>query len=204
MAVFVTGGTPLETVNFVDHIQSTGTQYVDLELSMPKGFHVVCDIEFTNLSGFNAVIGAHDPSSPYNRNYLATNGTGWEFGFLGVGSFGSVATNTRYEVDACNISGCIFCKINGVSQSFDTSGATGTARSSLSLYALAMNYSANLCCARAKLRGMKVYADAGYTNLLRDLWPCYDPDGIACLYDKVEKKYYYNAGTGDFIAGEAA
>ena len=204
MAVFVTGGTPLETVNFVDHIQSTGTQYVDLELSMPKGFHVVCDIEFTNLSGFNAVIGAHDPSSPYNRNYLATNGTGWEFGFLGVGSFGSVATNTRYEVDACNISGSIFCKINGVSQSFDTSGATGTARSSLSLYALAMNYSANLCCARAKLRGMKVYADAGYTNLLRDLWPCYDPDGIACLYDKVEKKYYYNAGTGDFIAGEAA
>jgi hypothetical protein len=37
--------------------------------------------------------------------------------------------------------------------------------------------------------------------LVRDMWPCYDPDGVACLYDKVEKKYYYNAGSGAFTAG---
>lgn len=38
--------------------------------------------------------------------------------------------------------------------------------------------------------------------LLYDLWPCYDPDGVACLYDKVEKKYYYNAGSGAFTTEE--
>ncbi len=34
-----------------------------------------------------------------------------------------------------------------------------------------------------------------------DLIPVLDPDGTACMYDLVEQKYYYNAGTGDFIAG---
>ena len=49
----------------------------------------------------------------------------------------------------------------------------------------------------------KIYYCQIYDNgtLVRDFWPCYDPDGVACLYDKVEKKYYYNAGTGAFTAG---
>lgn len=34
-----------------------------------------------------------------------------------------------------------------------------------------------------------------------DLIPVLDSDGTACMYDLVEQKYYYNAGTGDFIAG---
>ena len=50
--------------------------------------------------------------------------------------------------------------------------------------------------AKAKLYWMKIYEN---DVLVRDLWPCYDPDGVLCLYDKVEKKYYYNAGTGEFI-----
>ena len=37
--------------------------------------------------------------------------------------------------------------------------------------------------------------------LLRDFIPVLDPNGTPCMYDKVEHKFYYNAGTGDFIAG---
>ena len=53
------------------------------------------------------------------------------------------------------------------------------------------------------LSPIKLYSCQIYDNgtLVRDFWPCYDPDGVACLYDKVEKKYYYNAGTGAFTAG---
>ena len=29
----------------------------------------------------------------------------------------------------------------------------------------------------------------------------YDTDGVACMYDKVTKEYYHNAGTGEFIVG---
>lgn len=37
--------------------------------------------------------------------------------------------------------------------------------------------------------------------LIRDMIPVLDKDGVPCMYDKVERKFYYNAGTGDFIAG---
>ena len=37
--------------------------------------------------------------------------------------------------------------------------------------------------------------------LVRDFIPVLDPDGVPCMYDKVEQKLYYNQGTGQFIAG---
>lgn len=37
-------------------------------------------------------------------------------------------------------------------------------------------------------------------DVVRDYRPCYDPDGVACLYDEVSKEYYYNTGTGEFEA----
>lgn len=35
--------------------------------------------------------------------------------------------------------------------------------------------------------------------LVRDLIPVLDENNVPCLYDKVEKKFYYNAGTGTFV-----
>ena len=39
-------------------------------------------------------------------------------------------------------------------------------------------------------------------TLVRDFVPVIDGSNIACLYDKVEKKCYYNVGTGTFSYGE--
>ena len=38
-------------------------------------------------------------------------------------------------------------------------------------------------------------------TLLRDYVPVLDENNIACLYDTVEGKFYYNQGTGVFIGG---
>ena len=53
---------------------------------------------------------------------------------------------------------------------------------------------------------MKLFSCQIYDNgtLIRDYLPCLDKDGVACLYDKVSETYFYNQGTGEFIAGEAA
>ncbi|MBR3510783.1 MAG: InlB B-repeat-containing protein [Alphaproteobacteria bacterium] len=37
--------------------------------------------------------------------------------------------------------------------------------------------------------------------LVRDFIPVLDHDGVPCMYDKVEGKFYYNQGTGQFIDG---
>ena len=38
--------------------------------------------------------------------------------------------------------------------------------------------------------------------LIRDMIPVLDKNGTACMYDKVNSKFYYNSGTGDFLYGE--
>ncbi len=38
-------------------------------------------------------------------------------------------------------------------------------------------------------------------NLIYDMIPVLDHSGTPCMLDKVEGKFYYNAGTGQFIAG---
>ena len=50
---------------------------------------------------------------------------------------------------------------------------------------------------------IKMYYFQIYDNdvLVRDFIPVIDNDGVPCMYDKVEGKLYYNAGTGQFIAG---
>ncbi len=49
----------------------------------------------------------------------------------------------------------------------------------------------------------RIYYCKLYDNhvLVRDFIPVLDKDGVPCMYDKVEGKFYYNAGTGQFIAG---
>ena len=37
--------------------------------------------------------------------------------------------------------------------------------------------------------------------LVRDFVPALDKNGTPCMYEKIQKKFYYNAGTGDLIAG---
>lgn len=50
----------------------------------------------------------------------------------------------------------------------------------------------------ANIYSFKIY-DNG--TLIRDMIPVKDLSGVACMYDKVSGQFYYNAGTGDFIAG---
>lgn len=38
--------------------------------------------------------------------------------------------------------------------------------------------------------------------LIRDMIPVLDKNGVACMYDKVNKKFYYNSGTGNFLYEE--
>ena len=50
---------------------------------------------------------------------------------------------------------------------------------------------------------IKIYYFQIYDNgkLVRNFIPVLDKNDMACMFDLVEGKVYYNAGTGDFIAG---
>ena len=50
---------------------------------------------------------------------------------------------------------------------------------------------------------IRIYSFKIYDNgtLIRDMIPVKDLSGVACMYDKVSGQFFYNAGTGNFIAG---
>lgn len=49
-----------------------------------------------------------------------------------------------------------------------------------------------------RLYALKLYVDG---DLVRDYIPVIDSSGRPCLYDKVEDKFYYNEGSGEFLYG---
>ena len=193
-------------VTELEYIQSSGTQYIDTNVSAPEGFRITCDVEFTSLPNtLNMLFGSHDAASPYYRNFLAATNTGkWEIGAYNPTDFGSVSINTKYSIDVCTISGAIGCSINGIDQIVDSSIAASTIRSSRTIYVFGLNYPDGLLPSNMKLYGLKMYLDADGSNLVRDFVPCIKDDGTVGLYDLVGKQFYGNAGTGVFTGSEGA
>ena len=202
MAVFASRQIVLpQMVNYVNFIQSSGTQWIDSGvLVTPENMaklRVVADIEIIPVSGSWAVSGIGG-AFPYV--YIGvSNG-----GYIAVGR-GTIDQITEasyvqgrhtWDYDLATKTITVSDLLDATAISLDTSGST-----SQNFYISAYNNGSGAVCHKEKIWGYKFYLEG---TLIRDLWPCYDPDGVACLYDKVEKKYYYNAGTGEFVAGEAA
>ena len=193
-------------VTELEYIQSSGTQYIDTNVSAPEGFRITCDVEFTSLPNtLNMLFGSHDAASPYYRNFLAATNTGkWEIGAYNHTDFGSVSINTKYSIDVCTISGAIGCSINGIDQIVDSSIAASTIRSSRTIYVFGLNYTDGLLPSNMKLYGLKMYRDADGSNLVRDFIPAKLSDGTLGLYDKLHGLLYINVGSGVFTAGPEA
>ena len=64
-------------------------------------------------------------------------------------------------------------------------------------------YGLNNAGSKDKAPGIKIYYFQIYDNdtLVRDFVPVLDYNGVPCMFDKVTETFFYNQGTGDFIAG---
>ena len=193
MSVFFTRrGKAAGQVNFVEYIQSSGTQCIDVGFKPNQNTRVVVDFEITG--GTNEVLYGARVSSSSDGICFYKRTTGYYASqYNDTTADTSVANDTkRHTVDTNkNVT-----YLDGEAVRTHTAG-TFTAPVSLVLFASndngAVKYYANA----------KIYSCQIYDNdvLVRDMWPCYDPNGVACLYDKVTKNYFYNAGTGSFVAG---
>ena len=178
-------------VTYVEYLESSGTQYIDTGFIGNQDTRVVVDFEL--FGGANKVLyGARVSSSSDGINFFKRSA-----GYF-CSQYNDTLLNTtaahdtnRHTVDANkNVT-----YLDGVAEATFTAG-TFTVPGSLYLFALNDNGEVDNYCS-AKIYSCQIY-DNGV--LVRDYWPCYDPEGVACLYDKVTKTYYYNAGTGSFTA----
>lgn len=184
------------------YLESTGTQCINLGLLSTAQSKIDIEFSFTSMSSNTAVFGGRSSSSSRTFTlFLIASSNSFRFDFNGQKTVASSneltwSTNAKYrfswngtQADVTNV---------------DTGEVTSMAFAAGTTFT---EYPIHLFCVNAKgtlasfMQGRIyrcIYTD-GTTTV--DLIPVLDKDGVACMYDKVSEQYFYNAGTGSFIAG---
>lgn len=185
------------------YIESSGTQYIDLGKSAPDGFKFECQFYPTqtiSTSSLVALIGSHNSTDPYGRNYLAISNSYIE---CGGGTNTQYTTKIQankifYTISYSNIYSDPYIELNG--SSLGTLSVDSGNRSSNSLYLFYINVAETWF---TTFYGRIYYANITFAdNTSMALVPCIrKADGAIGMYDTVGKKFYGNAGSGEFIPG---
>lgn len=183
-----------DNVEQLEYIESTGTQYINTEII--ENLNLSCEIKFMFNEFSSSIYGPHMLSGAnifllvprrvnngqvfvhYNNGDVTTS-YNWE-------------KNKIYEVSTRNDKIIVNgeTKLEGINKSETFSSSS---------YVYLMAYGGGLSNAALRFVG-KLYYCKIYDGdtLVRCFIPALDENGMACLYDKVEKKFYYNSGTGTF------
>ena len=160
----------------LDYITATGTQYIDTGLIVNKSdsYRMVLDTDLTS-----------------SENYAGCNGYMQFQANVGEG------TRSTIDITYKNITETI--TVNGTQKSSQSWSSYSGANVKLGISKMgdANNTWFNGAPQSGKLYSCKIYKD---DVLVRDMIPAKDEVGNAGLYDKIEGKFYYNAGTGVFMA----
>lgn len=181
----------------VEYLESTGTQYIDTNYK-PNG-NTIIELKYqtpTQNTIQQGIFGARDSGN--NRFTLFT-------GIVKDGFQADYATSSSLSNYNQNIPGVDGTAINVIkmSNSFTINNndikkiPKVNFQNSRNMYLFANN---NNGIAQLPMKGyiwyFKIYEG---DILVRDYIPVLDSSNRPCLYDKVEDKFYYNQGTGEFL-----
>lgn len=185
----------------LEYIESTGTQYIDTGYISNSNTTLEYKYKFNDLtSGALGGTGIRNndnasfffpliSSQKFRFNIVYSgNGSGMLYMTYDTSYHEAIFNNSNHQV-------IVDGQVLGVLENYQNYSNT----QNLYLFASskpdgAENYS------KSTLKYMKIYDN---NTLVRDFIPVLDKNGVACLYDKVKGKYYYNQnqGTEDFEAG---
>lgn len=195
-----TGGN-MQTPKELEYIESTGTQYIDTGFKPTPNTRVTMDFKFDNISILQQRLFGTEPASSVSNDLIFSsyiNGSGgisyaYQDDTGNWKATGVTADTERhvYDMDGANLS----YKIDSEEIATLEGDPKNTCPRALRILA---NYTIDPK-AIGKLFNCKIYDN---DVLVRNFVPYKDEYGVICLYDKVNNKKYYNAGTGEFIAGE--
>ena len=179
----------------LEYIEGTGTQHINTEVKTKQSLKIECIFSGKKVS--TLLFGA--------RKTARLDGLAWGFnntdyafsGFGGSTQKNNTTVNTTDGKKHTVVLSNEVYTIDDVNQSLPN---RGTFSNFYDIYLFTWN-NANVVDTR-KFKG-KVYNFKIYDNnvLIRDMIPVLAKNGVACMYDKVNKEFYYNQGAGEFIAG---
>lgn len=171
----------------LEYIQCTGTQYIrtNIPLMNYDNWKIELDIKLSDIGyNYNGIWGLVSGTTLYEC-WVGSDGINYNR-YNNTKSAGLTMTTTRMKYTD-EFTGSIMKTYidNVLKRSYNVS----LAKNSSQLKLLQCSASSG----KSYLYSAKIY---GNQTLLAEFIPCKDPDGIACLYDKVSKQYFYNSGTG--------
>lgn len=185
----------------LQYIKSTGVEYIDTNLSAPEGFEVEIKINIDKVTGSWApILGAHEPSAPYKRNFIAYGSNKKMEMDAGDKITQTSVTLTGDDViKASNVKNNFYLNINGTN--YDptiTTNSSNIAYSGRTLHLL-HNNGYDIGYTTGKVYYCKITVGG---VLVRNFVPVARlTDNKIGLYDTINGVFYTNPGLGEFNAG---
>lgn len=187
----------------VEYIANTGVQYIDigvlptdtLILNVTLMFETYGYIFGARTSEAHSMFAGFDVNAGLFLDY----GSGYKLGRIAY--LEKIQLNSIYRLSYGNR----YIKNLNTGDFFVSESPVSFTPINLHLYLFTLNNNnkASVDTTDKKVKMIRLYDMQIFNNntLIRDFIPVLDKNGVPCMYDKVERKFYYNAGGGDFIAG---
>lgn len=181
----------------VEYIESTGSQYIDTGYYANQNTGVKTKINITRLTYvYSGLFGGY-PNKSFGFIYGNRDNDNFVFGNQ-IMSIPKRLT-TGNNIDILINKNMMSYNMNDNQYGVSAPGATFKCSYTFLIFtAKDTGSGTNMPALPYKLYYFQIYDN---DVLVRDFIPVVDSRGVACLYDKVEHKFYYNAGSGEFIAG---
>lgn len=176
------------------YLESTGTQWIDTEFisNQDSGY----EIKFSVLDADADTVGIYGARVSSTNNNFSIGA--WKLNnciFTDYNDYQSGRTTIKYDNDIhvfkANKNEIIMDGKKSSTNNY-TSFTPGKTN-----YVFKIN--GGLSNSKLRVYYLKIYDN---NKLVRDFIPTLKEEQIPCFYDKVEKEYYYNKGTGEFSYGE--
>lgn len=179
----------------LEYIESTGTQYIDTGL--PTRNNMKIDIQYY-INNFevarNYVFGVYGENSRYRMQWSHSNTS-----FAGYGNLynSNIIINNSNKLNRLVVDKGKFYLNDSIVYDASNASQVYSKDNNKSIYLFALNQNGAVgTFSSIRIYYMKIYEG---NTLLRDYVPMLDKNSLPCLYDKVEDKFYYNEGSGEFL-----
>ena len=190
-----------EKIRYIDYIKSTGIQYIDTGIKgtdvtrfVVKGTCVENGVSNTQLLGGN-----NSSAQTFFGNRYSNSTAHWycvDAKNTSIGNPHNLSIiDATIESDTSQY-GTLTDVVDGTVSDFIKFSGNPWAFQNTNL--LLFGGASNRRSTNATCYMLQLYTKDG---LVRDFVPALDSDGVVCMYDKVTREYFYNAGEGSFIAG---
>ena len=174
----------------IEYLESTGTQYIDTGIIAKSGLNTKIKLSITDNSQGCALGtytgGQFHPTFWYRGNWDSVVGNDQ--------SGGTVISDYEYITEFKSDANGFSFYVNGELKNYGT--ATHAANGKLWMFY--RSGAGGGFPMKGKIFYVQIYDN---DTLVRDFRPVLDLDGVPCMYDRVTDTYFYNSGTGNFIAG---